>query len=66
MSKLWWFSVREFEREAQLVDRERLEVMHAWAEEHEHLSDRPGTGRNPRARKQFCQMKQIAERALDD
>jgi len=45
---------------------ERLAEMHRWVAERERESDRPGMGRNPKARRMFRKMRQAAEERLDE
>lgn len=65
MSKLWWKSVEAFRADFAGADNAAVREMRAWAESHERLSDQRGMGRNPRARRQFRQMRDAANEELD-
>ena len=60
-----WASLERFERDARSADEVTLRTMHAWAAERESDADRPGMGRNPKARRHFRLMRQAAEEELD-
>lgn len=62
---MWWKSVDAFVRELPGADEARLRTMRDWAERHQLSSDEPGMGRNPRARRQFRQMRDAADGELD-
>lgn len=61
---LWWSDIESFARDLCSATDDRLAEMHRWAGERE--SDRPGIGRNPKARRMFRQMRQSAEERLDE
>ena len=65
MSKMWWKSVDAFTADLPGADEARLREMRGWAEQQERSSDAPGMGRNPRARRQFRQMRDAADSELD-
>lgn len=65
VARLWWSDVDSFNRDLRSASRERLTAMHRWAKEREQESDRPGMGRNPKARRMFRQMRPAAEEQLD-
>lgn len=64
MAAMWWKSLPDFERELKSADDVRIEVMRQWASDHEDAADAPGTGRAPKARRHFRQMRVAAEREL--
>lgn len=65
MATMWWSDLGRFEAEAARADEPSLRVMLRWAIEHEQSADRPGTGRNPKARHMFRQFRKAAEVELD-
>lgn len=65
MSKLWWKSVDAFTADLGGANEDRLREMRGWAEQQQRSSDAPGMGRNPRARRQFRQMRDAADAELD-
>ena len=60
-----WKSVDAFAKEATTATDERLKIMCSWAGERESSSDEPGMGRNPKARRAFRQMRQVAKEELE-
>lgn len=66
VARLWWSDVGSFDRELRSADDDRLTEMHRWARLREEESDRPGMGRNPKARRMFRQMRQAAEERLEE
>ena len=66
VARLWWSDVGSFDRELRSADDDRLTEMHRWARQREEESDRPGMGRNPKARRMFRQMRQAAEERLEE
>lgn len=65
MSRMWWKSVDAFLADLPGANEARLREMRDWAEQHQASSDAPGMGRNPRARRQFRQMRDAADAELD-
>ncbi len=65
VARLWWSDVDSFEHELRSATDERLMEMHRWATEREQGADRPGMGRNPKARRLFRTMRQAAEQQLE-
>ena len=66
MSKMWWKSVDAFTADLPGASETRLREMRDWAEQQQtSSSDTPGMGRNPRARRQFRQMRDAADSELD-
>lgn len=66
MARLWWSDLDSFTRDLRSADDDRLAEMHRWAKQREQESDRPGMGRNPKARRMFRQMRQAAEERLEE
>ena len=62
---MWWKSVDAFLTDLPGANEARLREMRDWAEQHQASSDAPGMGRNPRARRQFRQMRDAADAELD-
>ena len=65
MTRLWWQSEDAFLRDLRTACDDGLRDMHRWAEDREQESDRPGAGRNPKARRMYRQMRQAAEQRLE-
>jgi hypothetical protein len=65
VAKLWWQSVDQFVADVRRADDDRLREMRDWARGQEQDSDRKGMGRNPKARRQYKQMRAAAEDELD-
>lgn len=65
MGRLWWSDLGTFARDLHSATDDRLAEMHRWAKQREQESDRPGMGRNPKARRMFRQMRQAARERLD-
>lgn len=65
VAKLSWHSLDEFKADANRVDDDRLSEMRGWALAGEQDADRPGTGRNPKARRLYRQMREAADEELD-
>ena len=61
-----WMSVTEFERDLKSATPDRVREMHRWAAAREAAADRPGLGRNPKARRMFRLMRVAAEIRLAD
>lgn len=61
---MFWSNLSDFGKEARAADDARLREMHAWDLLHETESDKSGHGRNPKARKLFRQMKDVAGNEL--
>jgi len=61
---MWWSRVEDFERDAERATAEQLMAMKEWASEDEDSADRPGMGRNPKARRLFRRMRQVADDRL--
>lgn len=66
VARLWWSDVATFTHDLRSADDDRLLEMHRWARQREEESDRRGSGRNPKARRMFRQMRSAAEERLDD
>lgn len=62
---MFWSDLAAFERDAGSADEATLRAMRDWAAGRESRADRPGRGRNPKARRLFRQMRQAAEQELD-
>lgn len=62
---MWWKSVDAFTADLPGADEARIREMRDWAEQQQKSSDAPGMGRNPRARRQFRQMRDAADSELD-
>lgn len=65
VAKVWWSSLEKFETDLGSATNARDQEMRDWAETHERSADAPGTGRNPRARRQFRRMRDAADAELD-
>jgi hypothetical protein len=61
VARFWWTSLRDFHRDVLSADHARLAAMCDWAGERELDADRPGIGRNPKARRMYRQMREVAE-----
>ena len=61
-----WKSQAEFERDLRSASLEDVRSMLAWASDHEESADRPGMGRNPKARRMFRLMRVAARNRLAD
>ena len=66
MARMWWKALDEFVADARRANDDLLAQMRDWAHEHEINSDRPGMGRNPKARRHFRQMRVAAENELSE
>jgi hypothetical protein len=62
---MFWKSEREFVADLKSADDVKLAEMQRWAAAREEDADRPGMGRNPKARRRFRQFKLAAEDELD-
>jgi hypothetical protein len=58
-------SEREFVAHLKSADDVKLAEMRRWAAAREEHADRPGMGRNPKARRRFRQFKLAAEDELE-
>jgi hypothetical protein len=65
MGGMWWPDVDSFARALRSADDHQLRQMYDWAQQREGDSDRPGQGRNPKARRMYRQMRVAAEEELD-
>jgi hypothetical protein len=65
VARLWWKSLDEFAADARRAGDERLREMQDWARAHELSSDSKGSGRNPKARRMYRQMREAADAELD-
>jgi hypothetical protein len=65
VATMWWRDTVTFEADARRADESTLRTMLGWAVEHEQGADRPGMGRNPKARHMFGQYRKIAEAELE-
>lgn len=66
MTELWWQDVTTFVRDLRPASDERLSEMYDWAALREADCDRPGRGRNPKARRMYRLMKDAAAERLDE
>jgi len=61
---IFWKSLAEYERDLKSASADRVLEMRDWAAAGEAAADRPGLGRNPKARRMFRQMRVAAEARL--
>jgi hypothetical protein len=66
MGGMWWPDVESFARALRSANEEQLRQMYDWAHQRERDADRPGQGRNPKARRFYRQMRVAAEEHLDE
>jgi hypothetical protein len=62
---MFWKSEREFVFDLKSADDLKLAEMRRWAASREEHADRPGLGRNPKARRLFRKCKAAADDELD-